>query len=625
MHSGLFLWYTDNKAAEELKNMNNDIGTCCCLSMVLIILVPLIILSRRKGKQHEKEIALQKERERKKAPQIAFYQHYPAIMTEFERIMRTNKETFRYYIGYDELIDYNELCRIYGNELRLPVRYEGGYLYFDVAPVRKVLQQIEDMFADMDCEIIPDTPLDEDVVKNDIACFANQLSPAIEPRDIWKLFDFSNDTVSMTNRDKYIYATILKQLIEDDKYLVKDGLKTMAKDYYDAWHRFANVICPYFNTEFMHLLDSHRKCEENSLYRYDARYYDNFMDEYNARLKDAQIEIHSCLNGAGGEKIVEDFLENFTSQFHVLKNVTLSDGKTDAECDFIIVAPQGIYVIEVKNYDSAGRGKIVIEEDGRWKHVYADKEEVLKNATAQNDIHIAVIRNILKNKGYDETWQVNVCGLVVIANEQVEIINHDRKQQVIRYTGIVREIQEKETVYNESQMAELHSIIKNEQIPEKRFSFTNHFKTCYLYAQEWKWNYSKSLQNMQKFKNIEKAINDVWESHEDWWNYKNMYAFYHFREGTYFKNDWVWSIPFEIKEIVKEKWRIGYISESNVNMNLTDSDTCEISEDEILSYAAKRKIRCGEAVPEIKRRNEGDKIVEYKEDIYLYHDTFNEE
>lgn len=620
--------------------MNNDIGTCCCLSMVLIILIPLIILSRRKGKQHEKEISLQKEREREKAPQIAFYQHYPAIMTEFERIMRTNKDTFRYYVGYEEIIDYNELCRIYKNEIRLPVRYEGGYLYFDVAPVRNVLQQIDSALENMDTESVPDAPLEVEAIRRNIARISNELFPAINPEDVWKLFNCKNDTVSMTNRDKYIYVSILKRLIEEDKYFARDGLKEMSKEYQDQCQRFYNQIHKkypnIFGDSFLLLLDSYNKIIENAGYQYDTRYYANFTDDYNARIRDAQIEIRACLNGAGGEEIVGDFLENFYGQFRILKNVTLSDGKMDAECDFIIVAPQGIFVVEAKNYDSAGKEKIVIEKDGRWKHIYNDKEEILKNASAQNDIHIAVIKNILANKGFDEQYQKNVKGLVVITNEQVEIVNHDSKQQVIRYTGIVREIQEKEAIYDERQIEELLDVIKSKQIPDKKFAFKNHYKTCYLYKQEWEWNYYKSLQNVQKFDDVRAEINSLLEKHKEWLHYKNMYEFYFANGGLHFTTGWMPYIPSEIRTLVMDKWRGGYFKESNTGVNvaqdpfLLESEVNYVSEDILFTYVTKRLIEYGKAVLEVKMKNEWDengriKETEYRRKIYMYHDPFNED
>ena len=101
--------------------------------------------------------------------------------------------------------------------------------------------------------------------------------------------------------------------------------------------------------------------------------------------------------GEEGENLIAEIL-NKDSSYHKLINnlVLLGDNGVSHQIDHILIRPNGVFVIETKNYYGLIEGK---EEDSFWTRNYFVKGKVKKatfhNPLKQNQSHIRAIKKII--------------------------------------------------------------------------------------------------------------------------------------------------------------------------------------------------------------------------------------
>ena len=101
--------------------------------------------------------------------------------------------------------------------------------------------------------------------------------------------------------------------------------------------------------------------------------------------------------GEEGENLIAEIL-NKDSSYHKLINnlVLLGDNGVSHQIDHILIRPNGVFVIETKNYYGLIKGK---EEDSFWTRSYFVKGKVKKatfhNPLKQNQSHIRSIKKII--------------------------------------------------------------------------------------------------------------------------------------------------------------------------------------------------------------------------------------
>ena len=101
--------------------------------------------------------------------------------------------------------------------------------------------------------------------------------------------------------------------------------------------------------------------------------------------------------GEEGENLVASILDKDTSYHRLINNlVLLGDNGISHQIDHILIRPNGIFVIETKNYYGLIEGK---EEDSFWTRSYFVKGKVKKatfhNPLKQNQSHIRAIKKII--------------------------------------------------------------------------------------------------------------------------------------------------------------------------------------------------------------------------------------
>lgn len=200
--------------------------------------------------------------------------------------------------------------------------------------------------------------------------------------------------------------------------------------------------------------------------------------------------------GKEGEEYVNNHL-NLYDNFYNLSNVRfelndLSGEKQSVESDNIIISKYGVYILEVKNLSKNGSYDIIIERDGRWLKKYKNGKVVsMKNATEQNNRHIVYLNkliNIALNRKMDNYIEAE--GVVIIANDTVNIYNNSQNQKVFRLAEFYPFLKNQNTVLNQQEMDLIKDIIIKNQLPPSKFPI-------YDYRFEIKNNYDDFFEYIQ--------------------------------------------------------------------------------------------------------------------------------
>ena len=101
--------------------------------------------------------------------------------------------------------------------------------------------------------------------------------------------------------------------------------------------------------------------------------------------------------GEEGENLVASILDKDTKYHRLINNlVLLGDNGVSHQIDHILIRPNGVFVVETKNYYGLIEGK---EEDSFWTRSYFVKGKVKKatfhNPLKQNQSHIRAIKKII--------------------------------------------------------------------------------------------------------------------------------------------------------------------------------------------------------------------------------------
>ena len=101
--------------------------------------------------------------------------------------------------------------------------------------------------------------------------------------------------------------------------------------------------------------------------------------------------------GEEGENLIASILDKDTKYHRLINNlVLLGDNGVSHQIDHILIRPNGVFVVETKNYYGLIEGK---EEDSFWTRSYFVKGKVKKatfhNPLKQNQSHIRAIKKII--------------------------------------------------------------------------------------------------------------------------------------------------------------------------------------------------------------------------------------
>lgn len=153
--------------------------------------------------------------------------------------------------------------------------------------------------------------------------------------------------------------------------------------------------------------------------------------------------------GKPSEERLKQTLEEAFSANAVFTNVYIpyinSGRDRYAEIDAVVVLRSGIFVIELKSHN----GKIITGDTRKWTQIYNDKRITFYNPIYQNETHIKVIKEILRNEGQ---YKVPIYNIVTFSSNKVSfteeyknIVKLDDLVRYIRKTGKAEAISIRQT------------------------------------------------------------------------------------------------------------------------------------------------------------------------------------
>lgn len=224
------------------------------------------------------------------------------------------------------------------------------------------------------------------------------------------------------------------------------------------------------------------------------------LGEYYKRGIDIYREDYNIMKaGLRGEWAVQDILDMHAGAFLVIHDLRMEfpgrgDRVDSVEIDTLVLAPNGIFAVEVKNYGASGRYKIIVTGDGNWYKEYpprwdddTPKREVMQNPFAQNDRHVAFLErfiNELLGRGMSD-W-VHVENIICIANDQVTLeTDPGAKQTLTRVSNLYNQLTydrtQKLTV---EELEKIKAAIESKSLPGKKYPVKDYSKQM-SWAAEW--------------------------------------------------------------------------------------------------------------------------------------------
>lgn len=153
-------------------------------------------------------------------------------------------------------------------------------------------------------------------------------------------------------------------------------------------------------------------------------------------------------SGLEGEQAALDLLMGLGRCCHIFMNLRIPYRDGESETDFIVVSPEGITIVEVKNSKGIILGDASNEElTQRKPHRKGDTEKVIRNPIRQVSTHIYRLSGFLRSMGID-TW---VRGCVLFISGEITLSLTDPK-------GVTRE---KYPVFTAADKADLYAYIRS--------------------------------------------------------------------------------------------------------------------------------------------------------------------
>lgn len=255
-----------------------------------------------------------------------------------------------------------------------------------------------------------------------------------------------------------------------------------------------------------------------SLYNYLKGYDDKkeeFISLLSKRLAYYKNEYNSARIGREGEEYVNNYLNQYENIYN-LPNIRvevpdMNGNLQSIESDNIVISRYGIFVIEVKNYGIYGTYDLIVEKDGRWLKRYKDsgRLEVTDSASSQNERHIIYLNKLINkalNRGIDNYLEVD--GMIVIANNKINIQNNSMTQTIVRASEIYSHIKNKVPILNLEEMNIIKELLIKNNLPPKKYSIYDYRKELYT-------NYDKILKEKKLVEKSTLEINEFNSKHNN--------------------------------------------------------------------------------------------------------------
>ena len=213
---------------------------------------------------------------------------------------------------------------------------------------------------------------------------------------------------------------------------------------------------------------------------------DTFI-RFKKNMNEFSYTIGSFIKGMNGEKIAKRALKLLTydKDVRILYNVQLEAEEVQAEYDAIVIAPYGVFVIEVKNWGgslSISQGGLLTRNDG---------SDITYDLAGRMSVKEALLREYLK-----ELFPNDYYSMLLLANERVRVEGEYYRTPVFKGGGIAYEIRaykKHENTMAKEQIEKIADII-----------FANHKEqktTCHVKCDEIIEDYAKLMVEIEAASN----------------------------------------------------------------------------------------------------------------------------
>jgi hypothetical protein len=204
----------------------------------------------------------------------------------------------------------------------------------------------------------------------------------------------------------------------------------------------------------------------------------------NQIIEEYQKDLNLISLGLEGERRVQQELKMYDDYFQIINNIRIEYEGMSVEIDNIIICPQGVYLLEVKNLGQSGKYSLKISKDGRWTKLIGNEEKPMDNITSQQNRHVAVIQRLINKKMKEifgeEIPYIFTTPIIVIANENVDIFN-ESDLPIYRISNIYRYIiNNSNTVLSKEYISEIIKVLESHRVSLRKYSVCDYLASIDL-------------------------------------------------------------------------------------------------------------------------------------------------
>lgn len=242
-------------------------------------------------------------------------------------------------------------------------------------------------------------------------------------------------------------------------------------DIYGKLHNKLRNRYPYYVNAVIQELLTKYQVQWNWL-DYRTSLKSEFENTKQQALQSYQKHLGILESGNRGEDRVEKELHQLSSLGSYLSNVRIKIDGSSVETDNIIFTPNGIFLIEVKNFSESGSYSLRITKDGQWQRVY--KNGIIKpmenDVTVQHNRHLILkekfIQRKWKEKYREEAPKITYRPIIVIANDKI-MIKNETDLPILRISQIYHHILKHNDNLPDDTLNKVKNILEENQLPLK--------------------------------------------------------------------------------------------------------------------------------------------------------------
>lgn len=172
--------------------------------------------------------------------------------------------------------------------------------------------------------------------------------------------------------------------------------------------------------------------------------------------------IASLIKGRTGERNTMKALQLLAldKNVRILYNIAIQDGDAQTEYDAIVLAPYGVFTVEVKNYSES----MHITESGMLERL--ESPDFQYNLGGRMNCKEYLMRKVLA----DVLSAAHYHGLLLYANEYSRLVDDFKRIPICYRNTIVQDIQSFDTgnaVFSQEQLAEMENVLNNVHSPRR--------------------------------------------------------------------------------------------------------------------------------------------------------------